>query len=157
VRDNVLRLTLLRGPKDLDETSEQGEHSFTYALLPHAGDWRLETCQRAAELNAPVIARWMDPNGAPDQPPQQSLIRVNRRNVFVDAVKAAEDGDGYILRVHEGCGCRGPVTLSFVAEVTGATEVDLLERPIRTHDVHGRRLTFDIRPYELKTFRVRLD
>ena len=156
VRDNVMRLTLLRGPKDLDETSEQGEHRFTYALLPHAGDWRAETIQRAAEINAPIIARWMEPNGAPDQPPQQSLIRINRENVIVVAVKAAEDGDGYIIRLHEAMAMRGPVTLSFVAAVASATEVDLLERPLRDHPVHGRRVTFEMTPYELKTFRVKL-
>ncbi len=155
-RENVMRLTLLRGPMDLDKTSEQGEHAFTYALLPHAGDWRNETIQQAAELNAPVIGRWMEPNGHADQPPQQSLIRVNRENVLVDAVKVAEDGDGYIIRLHEGAACRCAITLSFVAEVAGATEVDLLERPIREHDVHGRRLTFEILPYEIKTFRVKL-
>lgn len=155
-RENVMRLTLLRGPMDLDKTSEQGEHAFTYALLPHAGDWRNETIQQAAELNAPVVSQWMEPSGHADQPPQQSLVRLNRKNVLVDAVKVAEDGDGYIIRLHESAACRGAVTLSFVAEVVGATEVDLLERPIRDHDVHGRRLTFEILPYEIKTFRVKL-
>ena len=40
VQGNVLRLTLLRGTERPDPEADRGEHSFTYALLPHLGDWR---------------------------------------------------------------------------------------------------------------------
>ncbi|MGA7936110.1 MAG: alpha-mannosidase, partial [Kovacikia sp.] len=37
---NQLRLTLLRSPEFPDPEADKGHHSFTYALYPHAGDWK---------------------------------------------------------------------------------------------------------------------
>ncbi|MDH7570868.1 MAG: glycoside hydrolase family 38 C-terminal domain-containing protein, partial [Armatimonadota bacterium] len=41
VRGNVLRLSLLRAPKNPDPNADMGRHLFTYALYPHPGDVRL--------------------------------------------------------------------------------------------------------------------
>ena len=40
VHDGVLRLSLLRAATYPDPPADQGAHDFTYALLPHLGDWR---------------------------------------------------------------------------------------------------------------------
>ena len=37
---NVLRLSLLRSPKWPDPNADRGHHHFSYALYPHAGDWK---------------------------------------------------------------------------------------------------------------------
>ena len=37
---NVLRLSLLRAPTEPDPEADQGHHHFSYALYPHAGDWK---------------------------------------------------------------------------------------------------------------------
>ena len=39
VRDNVLGLSLVRSPVYPDPLADEGEQRFTYALMPHAGDW----------------------------------------------------------------------------------------------------------------------
>src|SRR5690606_8833709 len=55
VKDHVMRLTLLRSPVSPDPGADLGVHDFTYALLPHAGDWRAGDVTRAAhELNVPL-------------------------------------------------------------------------------------------------------
>ncbi len=65
VTHNVLRLTLLKSAVWPDADADQGVHRFTYALLPHAGDWRAgEVVRRAAELNAPLRA-WRTTDGGP--------------------------------------------------------------------------------------------
>ena len=38
--NNVLRLTLLRSPTWPDPEADRGHQHFSYALYPHAGDWR---------------------------------------------------------------------------------------------------------------------
>lgn len=40
IHDGVLRLSLLRAATYPDPHADQGVHDFTYALLPHLGDWR---------------------------------------------------------------------------------------------------------------------
>ena len=56
VVENLIRLTLLRGPEYPDPEADRGVHRFTYSLLPHEGDWRdARTVERAWELNEPVL------------------------------------------------------------------------------------------------------
>ena len=42
----VLRLTLIKSSTMPDPEADQGLHRFTYALLPHSGDWRSEVDTR---------------------------------------------------------------------------------------------------------------
>jgi len=57
IKDNVMRLTLIKSGIDPDPEADQGRHVFTYSLLPHAGGWREGDVTRAAyELNWPAFA-----------------------------------------------------------------------------------------------------
>lgn len=57
IKDNVMRLTLLRAPKYPDPLADIGEHTFTYSLMPHQGDYdEAGTVRRAYELNVPLWA-----------------------------------------------------------------------------------------------------
>ena len=61
VHGDVLRVTLLRGPESPDPDADRGQHEFTYALFPHAGDWTAgETVRRGWELNVPVVCYAVD-------------------------------------------------------------------------------------------------
>ncbi|MCF6284928.1 MAG: hypothetical protein L3K26_07045, partial [Candidatus Hydrogenedentes bacterium] len=52
--DEQLSLTLMRSPRAPDEKSDIGEHTFTYALLPHDAPFSVETVVREAyALNVP--------------------------------------------------------------------------------------------------------
>ena len=55
IRDNIMRLSLLRAPTSPDPEADQGQHYFTYSLLPHAGGWEAGTAAEAYRLNDPVI------------------------------------------------------------------------------------------------------
>ncbi|WP_322902877.1 alpha-mannosidase [Paenibacillus sp. SGZ-1009] len=60
IKDGHMRLSLLRAPKWPDHAADIGMHEFTYALLPHGGNWRdAHTVRAAAELNQPVPVRSM--------------------------------------------------------------------------------------------------
>ncbi|MGL6175232.1 MAG: alpha-mannosidase, partial [Cellulosilyticaceae bacterium] len=55
IKDNVIRLTLLKAATHPDVEQDQGEHLFTYSLLPHEGDWvEAHTEQAAWALNQPL-------------------------------------------------------------------------------------------------------
>ena len=54
VRDNVLGLSLVRSPVYPDPLADEGEQSFTYALMPHAG--RLARGRRARRGRGPQSA-----------------------------------------------------------------------------------------------------
>ena len=154
VKDNCLRITLLRGPESPDPTADLGHHAFTYSLLPHLGDWRdAETVRRAMELNVPM--RVLPRRGRDGRlPPSHSFLTVDGEGVVFEALKRAEDGRGWILRVYESHGGRGPITVRCSDPLKSVIECNLVEEDERKIRTRRGGFTFTIKPYEIKTFRI---
>ncbi|MBB6672453.1 alpha-mannosidase [Cohnella nanjingensis] len=150
IRDYTMRLSLIKSANDPDPEADKGAHSFTYALLPHAGDWyEGGTVREAWALNNPPAAT----AGAAARE-TGSLLRVSVANVMIDAAKKAEDGERLVVRLHDFAGIRDRVALTSDLAIASWQECDLMERPIgepRTGDV-----AFDLAPYEIKTFLLEL-
>ncbi len=155
VSGNVLRLTLLRGTERPDPDADRGEHRFTYALLPHEGDWRYaETVRRAAELNVPLLC--VPASGcAGDLPAAHSFLSVEGPAIL-ETVKPAEDGDGLILRLYEPNGGRGRVRVRTRARLGAVTECSHLEEARSEVVAEASSFGFHIKPFQARTFRVRL-
>ncbi|GFZ88594.1 alpha-mannosidase [Paenibacillus marchantiophytorum] len=148
IKDYVMRLTLIKSAMVPDPIADQGEHVFTYSLLPHLGDWYAGgTVQEAWALNNPLTSMV----GRSSQE-SFSLLRLSLPNVMVDAVKWAEDGHGLIVRVHEYAGARGTLSVETGFPVSSWQETDLREQPIG--DVMTGTITCEIMPYEIKTWLI---
>lgn len=153
VKDNVLRITLLRGPEWPDPNADRGYHEFTYSLLPHSGDWREgQTVRRAWELNVPMICRAAK-RGDGSLPAAQSFIELAGPAVL-ETLKPADDGDGLIVRVYEPDGGRGEVTISLQHKLQNVTACNLVEEAQGPQSFEGNRFTFDIGPFQIRTFRL---
>ncbi|GGH78315.1 alpha-mannosidase [Pullulanibacillus pueri] len=151
IKDSTMRLTLLRSATYPDHSQDQGQHTFTYALLPHQGDWVAgRTVQEAWDLNQPLssIGGQVNVNSL-------SLFQLSVDHVVIDAIKKAEDEDKLILRLHEFTGKRGTVEVKSDLQVKSWQETDLMERPIEASASEGD-FSFSIKPYEIKTFLVDL-
>ncbi|WP_237152922.1 alpha-mannosidase [Oryzibacter oryziterrae] len=124
-KGNVMTLSLIRGPLYPDMLADEGEHSFTYALLPHDGRWWSAEVQAEADLlNDPLrFVGVASGAGLPFRP-----IAWDGLDARFNALKPAEDGDGAVLRVSEGAGRRGRFALTVPAG-QDATPVDILEMP----------------------------
>jgi alpha-mannosidase len=162
VKGDVMRLTLIKSAIAPDPQADRGEHRFTYALYPHAGDWYAGgTVGHGYRLNNPLTAVRV-PGGAAGSAPAGALlgrfafVTCTAPHVLVETVKAAESGDGVVVRVYEYGNRRGPATLRFCRPLAGATEVNLLEEEPRPVQVEGDAVRFDVRPFEIKTFLVHL-
>jgi len=148
---NVMRLTLLKSPIFPDTEGDQGHHEFTYALLPHEGDWYEGNTHREAwDLNNPLCALPLRPSR-----PDCSLFHLSIDHVTIDAVKKSEDADRVVLRVHEFAGARGTVDISSDFSIRSWQECDLMERPI-DHIQRDSPMSFQITPYEIKTFLIEM-
>lgn len=148
-RGNVLRITLLRGPQYPDPLADLGEHEFTYSLYPHQGDWReAETVRRGWELNVPMFTLPTDV-----QRPPTSFMQV-RGPAIVEALKPAEDGDGAILRLYEPHGSRGKVTVHLKLPVRGVVACNLVEENEEAIAVDSGAFSFDILPFQIRSFRL---
>lgn len=156
VRDNVLRLSLLRSPTMPDPEADQGEHRFVYSLLPHEGGWGETTVAAAYALNDPIIAA--EPRKGESVwgrlSPSGSLISVDRPNVVIETVKGAEDGRGFVVRLYEGQRRRGTATLTSGVPLARAYRTNLLEEGESELEVRGSSVSLELRPYEIVTLRL---
>jgi alpha-mannosidase len=169
VADGTMILSLLRSSRIVsygdasggyragnDSSLELGrELSFDYALLPHAGDWREAGVFRdGMELNNPLVT-------CPDAPhagqlsKRWGLLEVNPRNVVVTTLKPAADGDA-VLRLYEAAGQATKAAIAFSATPLAVEEVNLMEDPGRMLPLEGKELQLDMRPFEIKTIKIRL-
>lgn len=151
IKDHTMRLSLIKSATDPDPEADKGLHRFTYALLPHQGDWcEGGTVKEAWHLNNPLTAS----EGAAVRT-EASLLRLSADHVMIDAAKKAEDGDTLVVRLHEFAGSRGQVDLTSDLNIVSWQECDLMERPTG-EPKSGDCVTFDLLPYEIKTILLKI-
>ena len=147
IKENTMRITLLKAAIHPDPQADQGTHSFVYSLYPHKGDWRqAKTVEKAWDLNDPVLAasgKWTK---------EESFLEIDSDHVWIDAIKPAHDGNGLIIRLHEYEGRRGKVSLEIPKGITSWVETNLMEESIGEESASP--IEVEIKPYEIKTIRV---
>ena len=152
VKDSCIGLTLIKSGTEPNPTTDQEMHFFTYSLYPHAETWKAAgTVPQAFFLNQPAL---VSKGGKPGE--SFSLASLNVPNVVLETVKKAEDGDGVILRMYECENARTPVTLTFNRPFVSAESCNCLEEldgePVK---VDGNKVSFLVKPFEIKTIRIR--
>jgi alpha-mannosidase len=143
VRDNVLGMSLLRSPIYPDPLADEGRQSFTYALMPHVGEWHAGGVREEAEdLNQPLLTQPVRGVALGTWTP----IQASGIPAALSGLKPAEDGKGLIVRVYEPAGRRGDFTMS--AENWSAKPVTILEEP------QQREAPADLMPFEVRSWRL---
>jgi alpha-mannosidase len=158
IKGNVLRLSLLRAPAMPDPIADRGAHHFTYALLPHAGDFRsADVPAHAATLAVPVDTR-PTPSSADggDGSAATSLVESTSPGVVISAVKRADSGEGLVVRMFEAWGGRRRTQLRLAAPFQRAQRADLLEQPLPDTDselslADGTTLDLELGAFEIAT------
>ena len=146
VRGDVLRLSLIKSATMPDATADQGHHRFTYALLPHPGDTRVDVRAEAYALNLPP-RMFVGPGQGPGV--TAPIVRCNSPRAVIETVKPAEDGKGIVIRLFESHNARGPVTLKLHPSVRAVHRCDLLETDREHLQIDNGCVTIDLRNYEI--------
>ena len=153
-KGNVMRLSLLRAPKEPDPQADQGEHVFTYSILPHVGSYiDAQTVRHAYALNVPLRTIVAEPAKG-SMPKEKSFVAVDGENVVLEVVKKAEKGEGTILRFYECHGVRGDVGVKVDLPFKRVQEVDLMEDRIGDIESKNGEFEFEIKPFEIRTFKL---
>lgn len=153
IRDNVMRISLLRAPTNPDPEADQGHHRFAYSLLPHAGRWDERTVAAAYTLNDPLLVLNAG-GGTPAALTGKSLFQIDSPHVAIETIKQAEDGNGFIVRLFEYRRTRSTVHVLCGFDVAQAWRVNLLEEEARPLPFLANRVEYAIRPYEIVTLRI---
>ena len=171
VTDGTMMLSLLRShtlgaygfgggyePGMSSDTGLQVGRALTlqYALIPHEGDWRRAGVYRdGLEFNNPLLCRKVAAHPG-SLPKRWGFLEVSHPNVVVSTLKPADGGE-IILRVYEAAGAavsRAKIRLS--APLVTVHECNLMEDPGRELANTGNTIEFDLRPFEIKTFKIRV-
>ncbi len=164
IRDNVIRLTLLRGTTAPDPRADLGEHRFKYSLLSHAGSWGSDTVREAYSINDPIIMYTAEnPISKTDSSGKlhrtsshhlSSFANTDRMNIVIETIKRAEDGNGVIIRMYEYQRQRGSFTLKTFFPIEKAWRVNILEENQEEIPVEGKQIRYSIKPYQILTLRL---
>ncbi len=162
--NNVVRLSVIRGPWGPDPRADEGHHVLGYSVYPHRGDWRDGKVElQALNFNSPLLTMQEAVHKSPQEiwagkkgglPDTWSFVTTNSDHVVLYAMKQMEgfyDTDP-ILRFFEYEGRQGEVTIELPFPVR-ASETNLLEDTIGLIGV-GAKITFHVRPWEIKTIRL---
>lgn len=152
VHENNIDITLMRAPICPDPTGDIGYNEFTYSLVPHTGTWQeAGISELAYALNNPPAVVY----SAVGSHDGERLISVKRKGVVLDAFKKAQNDDGYILRVFEAYSSRGKYEIDFCKAIESVTECNLMEKDSEALSHCEKSFVFDIKPNEVKTFRIK--
>ncbi len=155
VRDNVMRLSLLRATTEPDEHADEGIHHFTYALLPHSGKSGSATVKAAYLLNNPPIVKTtgkVADSAGPSSP--SSLVCVDRENLVIETVKRSEDGSGIVVRLYENSRSRGSCILTTAFDIKQVQKTNILERELEKIEHKSRNIKINFKPFEIITLKI---
>jgi alpha-mannosidase len=152
---NLLRLSLLRSPTSPDPEADQGMQHFSYALYPHAGDWKqARTVEHGYEFNYPLTAMQVESHTG-KLPAVHSYVSVSSPNVILTAMKKAEDSNALILRMYEAAGVEEQVKVTLPAGARRAVLTNLMENEDGASvPLSDRTAELSIDPYEILTLKV---
>ena len=159
----TLRLTALHTPKhnfrpdSMQSQLDLGLNRFGFAVCSFAGDNYTSLDKRARQFCTPLTV--FAPNrhkGALGR--QFSLFTCSDDSVVVRAVKKAQDSDEIVVRVNEVAGKkRDRVTLRFCRPVVAAREIYASEEPRGALTPEDGAITFDIDPFDVRSFALCFD
>jgi alpha-mannosidase len=163
-KDNVIHLSVIRGPWGPDPRADEGMHSFSYSIYPHRGGWRDGKVEfQAMAFNSPLLARQELSHASPQEqwatkkgglPDSYSFIKTDSDHVALYAMKQMEgfyDTDA-IVRFVELEGREGNVTIQLPRSVK-VVETNLLEDTLLEPIGEGSSIHFQVKPWEIKTLR----
>lgn len=151
VHGNTIDLNLLRSSTNPDPIADLGVHTFTYSLLPHAGDLpRSEVIREAGRLNQPPVI--LTGRGAPTAP-IPATIRGDQ-GVELAVVKRAEKSAEVVIRLAETRGMRSRTTV-VLPQPARLVACDLLEWTDGETRAAATEHIVDLPPFGLATFRIR--
>ena len=146
--DDVIRLSLLRGPGWPDPEADQGKHRFAYALLPHRGDLRAPDEYRSGRM---VQHSDEDRKG-----PRRGAGCVDRPTGVVLRPSSGRKRPMPLSCESAKCGSRGPARVTLHRPFVSVSRTDMLERTLGPLTSHDGSVDLHLKPFELVTLRFEL-
>jgi alpha-mannosidase len=134
--------------------TQPGDHTFTFSIFSHAGDWR-NGRQRGVGVNNPLIPVVVKSNSSGTLPASKSFLSVSADNVIVTAVKKSEDSDDIAIRFYETDGKdETEVELAPAFEIKDARRTNLIEEDAGKMEHSSKVARMDVGKYSIETIKL---
>jgi alpha-mannosidase len=128
-----------------------GVYTFDYAILPHLGDWR-EAFREAHAFNAQLRAVPTDVHTG-TLPPELSFVELEPESLVISAIKAAEEGDGLIVRFYNIGDDDVEGRLRLYRQFHKAALVNMKEEEIEVLGEDDKEIALEVRGKQIVTLR----
>lgn len=152
ITDGLMTLSLIKSGILPNPTTDQEEHWFTYALLPHFGNGIEEVQREGYCLNTPAYS--VRATAPVPQFNNDCMMSIDVDNVIIETMKQPLDKNGIIIRMYEYQNKRTNATITFDKVLNQVEECNLLEEKINDVTTNSTDFSFSIKPFEVKTFRL---
>lgn len=161
--DSTLRLTCIHTPagaftKDArQDLQDIGRNMFSFGVYSHENGFENGTQKQSILFNNPLRAVQAQPSNE-GKAGSLSLLSVSDDDVLVRAVKMSEDDDALIVRVNEGIGKEHKTVELKINnfDIESAQLVNASEEFISDIKSEKNSVKFSIKPFEVKTFKLKL-
>ena len=162
--DNTLRLTLLHTPKVGNDPNmaaqdhmDIGHHTMRYAIVGHSSSitdagiaWEAEA------FNQPLLS-FVSPKHPGHLGKKLPFVRCEQPQIAIKALKKAEHGDTYVIRINEIFGKDfSDVEISFAGQIEKALELNGIEEITGDARFKGNKLIISGTAFQPQTFSVTL-
>lgn len=156
VKDGHILPSLLRCATTPNHAQDREVHQFVYSIYPHAGAVSdSDVVKQGYSLNFPLYCQAAE-NTAGTADAAYSFVAVDSPNVVIETVKKAEDGDDIVIRAYETWNKKTACTFRFGDTVAAAAECNLMEEEDAPLALSDNTLAVTFKPFEIKTFKVRV-
>ena len=155
VEENVVGLSLLKCGRYPNPHADREIHNAVYSILPHSGGWqKAETVKEAYLLNNPMQAYVCEAEKEL-LPQRYSLVYHDHRNIMIESVKKAEDGDDTIIRLYEFENRKTNVRLRLPQKASRVWLCNLMEEKELLLAENTADVSFTAEPFGILTLRVK--
>jgi len=150
VREDTLRLTLIKSATSPDPNADQGHHEFTYALFAAPSGHPGFRNHAAYDLNTP--ARVIGPARASGEADNWTdALSTAADNVVIETLKPSAQGDGVVLRLFECLGQDTTCDLRVPGRFAQATVVGLFEDHISDLSLENGLVSLKVKGFQIVT------
>ncbi len=157
IKDGVLSLTVLKSESYPYEDASMEVTTFTYSLYPHKYNYqRSKVIEEAYAVNRPLLYIHIDKNSLtkPTLESQKSFFELEGDGVYLETIKKAEEGEGFVCRLYEGHGKSNEAYLKPSFDFKAAYLCNLLEKEIKRLEVVDGRIKISLGKFEIGTIKI---
>ncbi|MHC5268316.1 alpha-mannosidase [Enterococcus sp. LJL98] len=143
-------ITLIKSAIDPYPQADIGNHTFTYSVYAHEGNWQNgKTMEAALDLNVPLLVLDGELPAS-----ETAFFKVNQENVLLDTVKKAEDEEAVVLRLYEYMNRQSEVQITSEKMIKKAVLCNMLEEEEAQLPFNDHQIQVSFKPFEVQTIKV---